>query len=342
MSNRSTWKHKLAAVLTSCFMVFIVLLLGESYCRLFTRIDFLENSKELFTPNRYGRSWGNTPNFEGIATGKVFHIDANGFRVDPQFKPAAPQDAPAILIVGDSVSFGVGLEDNETVTELLRRAIPNRQFYNASAIGYFTFDYKNVVDALIKQKPGIKTVAIFYCLNDITDVSATQIKLQASSDVLPEVEPQTFPNKINQFLRTRSKLYLLIKKYLRDTQMTHFRADASFYRDDENVRFGTQYIADVKKTLDKAGIKLKVFILPYEAQLRPDSLDDFMMPQRKIVDFLISNNIDYYDTTPDFKNAGHPEALYLFDDPMHFSAKGHKVLAGVVCGNLGENCAETP
>jgi lysophospholipase L1-like esterase len=341
MGKKSTWKHKAAAVLISCFMIFVVLLLGEVYCRLFTRIDFLENSKELFTPNRYGRSWGNTPNLDGIASGKRFHIDADGFRADPHSGSTAPANAPAILIVGDSVTFGVGLNDDETVTEHLRRRIPDRRFYNASVIGYFTFDYKNVVDSLIKQKPEIKTVALFFCLNDINDISALQIKLQANSDVIPEPEPDknSIPQKINKYLRTRSKLYLLIKKMLQDTQLTHFQADADFYRDDENVKFGMQYIADIKKTLDEAGVRLKVFLLPYEAQLRPGSPEDFLMPQRKVSDFLRSNNIDFYDATDDFKNAGPSERLYLFDDPMHLSAEGHAVLANVVCRNLGENCA---
>lgn len=340
MGKKSTLKHKLTAVLGSCFIILAVLLLGEAYCRVFTRINFLENSKELFTPNRFGRSWGNTPDSEGIASGERFHIDSNGFRADPQYKTALPADAPAILIVGDSVSFGVGVKDSETVSEILRREMPERRIYNASAIGYFTFDYKNVIDALIKQKPEIKTVALFFCLNDINDVSAVQIKLQMNSDALPDPEPDRkgLPDRINQFLRTRSKLYLLIKHTLRDTQLNYYKIDAAFYREDENVRFGMQYLADIKKTLDGSGIKLKVFLMPYEAQLRAGAPEDFLMPQKKVAEFLRTNGIGYYDATDDFRNAGPPDRLYLFDDPMHFSAEGHKILADVVCRNLGENC----
>lgn len=164
MTTKSTWKYKLATVLVSCFMIFVVLLLGEVYCRLFTRINFLDNSRQLFTPNRYGRSWGNTPDLEGVSFGEVFHIDAEGFRTDPQSTSTVPPDAPAILVLGDSVAFGVGVKDNETITENLRRDITDRRFYNASVIGYFTFDYKNVTESLIKQKPEIKTVALFSAL----------------------------------------------------------------------------------------------------------------------------------------------------------------------------------
>lgn len=341
MSKKSTWKHKLAAVLVSCFMIFVVLLLGEVYCRNFTRINFLDNSRELFVPNMYGRSWGNKPDFEGLSFGHKFHIDAQGFRTDPKSRAAAPPaDAPAILIVGDSVAFGAGVEDNETITEYLRPNIPDRRLYNASAIGYFTHDYKNVIDTLIKNKPEIQTVAIFYCINDINDASAMQIKLAANSDEIPDPEPdkKSIPHKINQFLRSHSKLYLWFKNALQDTQLIYFHDDIRFYRDDQSLKFGMEPMGEIKKMLDEKGVKLKVFLLPYEAQLRPESPDDFMMPQRKVIEFFKANNIDYYDLAPDFKKGGPPKQLYLFGDPMHFSPEGNKIAAAAACRNLGENC----
>lgn len=341
MSKKSTWKHKLAAVLVSCFMIFAVLLLGEVYCRYFTNITFLDSSKELFVPNMYGKSWGNRPNLEGLSFGRKFHIDAEGFRTNLRSGPTAPPvDAPAVLVVGDSVTFGAGVEDNETIPEYLRQNIPNNRLYNASSIGYFTHDYKNVIDKLIKQKPEIKTVAIFYCLNDILDVSAVQIRL-ANSDEIPDPEPdkKSLPHKINQFLRSRSKLYLWFKGAVRDSQLIYFHEDIKYYYDDQNVKFGMQALADIKKSLDEAGVKLKVFLLPYEAQLRPESPDEFMMPQRIVSRFLESNNIDYYDTTPDFKKAGPSKALYLFGDPVHFTVEGNKIAAEAACRELGEICS---
>lgn len=341
MSKKSTWKHKLAAVLVSCFMIFVALLLGEVYCRYFTDIVFLESTRELFVPNTYNNSWGNKPNLEGFSFGRRFHIDSEGFRTN--LRPAAttpPADAPAILIVGDSVVFGAGVEDNETIPEYLRPNIPNYRLYNASSIGYFTYDYKNVIEKLIKKKPEIKTVAIFVCLNDIMDVSAAQIKL-ANSNEIPDAEQdkKSIPFKINEFLRMRSKLYLWFKSVVRDSQLLYFHEDIKYYSNEENVKFGMQALADIKKSLDEAGVKMKVFILPYEAQLRPESPDEFMMPQRVIGRFLESNNIDYYDTTPDLRKAGPSRGLYILGDPVHFNPKGNKAAADAACRNLAEICS---
>lgn len=326
--------------MVSCFMIFVVLLLGEVYCRYFTRINFLDNSRELFIPNMYGRSWGNKPNFEGVSFDHKFHIDSEGFRADPQSNLAVPENAPAILIMGDSVAFGAGVEDNETITEYLRRDIPDRRFYNATAIGYNTFDYKNVIESLLKQKPGIKTVALFFCLNDIHDASAMQIKLASNSDEIPDPEPdkKSTAHRINQFLRTRSKLYLWIKNALQDTRLIYFRTDTVFYNDDNNVKFALQPLVEVKKTLDAAGVRLKVFLVPYEAQVRPESPEDFLNPQKLVGAFLRANSIEYYDMAADFKKVGSSDPLYLFGDPMHFSPEGNKIAADAACRNLGETC----
>ncbi|MFL6469151.1 MAG: hypothetical protein ACJ72Z_14430, partial [Pyrinomonadaceae bacterium] len=60
----SGWKAKFLLVIGSCVFVAAALLIGEFCCRQFTSINFLDNSRGMFTPNRFGPSYGNTPNFE--------------------------------------------------------------------------------------------------------------------------------------------------------------------------------------------------------------------------------------------------------------------------------------
>jgi lysophospholipase L1-like esterase len=341
--KKSSWKHKLAAVLVSCFIIVIVLLLGEVFCRLFfTRITFLESSRYLFTPHRFGASFGNTPNLEGLSFSEKFNTDENGFRYDPEFKSTAPKDAPAILIIGDSVSFGPGVKETETIAGRLRRALPNEQIYNASVLGYDTFDYKNVVTSVIKQKPEIKTVLLFYCLNDLSDVSAQLIRQQSETFENPDAlrERPNIARRINEYLRTRSKLYLWLRSMLYDSSRTYFLNDFLFYKqDDAELQPGLQPLADLNETLAASGIKLKVFLMPYETQLRPGSPPEYFTPQEKVAKFLKQNNIDYYDAIADFKKTDSPALLFIFGDPMHLSAEGHRLAAQTVCKELEEKCA---
>ncbi len=340
--KRSSWKHKLAAVLVSCVMMGLVLLAGEAFCRMFTRITFLETSSNLFAPRRFGKSFGNTPNMEGLVFSKKFNIDGDGFRYDPEFQPAAPKDAPAILIIGDSVSFGPGVVESESIAGLLRRAIPNEQVYNASVLGYDTFDYKNVVTSVVKQKPEVKTVLLFYCLNDLSDVSAQQIRQQTDPYENPEKlrERPTPIRQINEFLRMRSKLYLWLRNNLYDSSRVYFLTDLPYYqKDDEVLQPALQPLADLKESLSASGIKFKVFLMPYEMQLRPGSPPEYFLPQEKVANFLKRNNIDYYDAMADFKKSDAPPLLYIYGDPMHLSPAGNRLTAEAVCREIEEKCA---
>jgi lysophospholipase L1-like esterase len=338
--KKTDWLKKLILLVVSISMVFILLGLGEFYCRFFTHINFLDHSRGLFVPSRYGTSYGNTPNFTGISFGEKYFIDENGFRIDPKFKSAAPSEAPSILIIGDSVSFGTGVKEEMTVTGRLRRKLPSVRIYNASAIGYDTFDYKNVVNSLVKQKSEIKTVLLFYCLNDLNDVSAQQIRIQTNN--LPntdEPENQSLIRSLNNYLRSRSKLYLWLKNALLDAQMIYFRNDLTYYQKDQKIiHEGLQPLAEIKKKLDSISIAFKVFILPYEAQVRSNSVTEFMLPQKIVTDFLRQNAIDYADITSDFQKIGtDAHYLFLYGDPMHLSERGHQLVAEIVCSKL-QNC----
>lgn len=338
--NKASLKQKILLFSASCLVVVVFLLLGEVYARVFTRINFLDNSRGLFAANRYGGSYGNTPNFEGISFGEKFNTDENGFRIDPQYKSKASPEAPAILVIGDSVGFGTGVTEQATIAGQLRRALPETNVYNASSIGYDTFDYKNVVGDVVSRKPEIKTVLLFYCLNDVADASAQEIKYQLKS--MPdqdETSGQSIVRYANDYLRSRSKFYLLLKNGLRDTGMIHFKNDyANYQRGDNNVERGLAPLAALKQQLDGAGIKLKVFVLPYEAQTRPDSPPEFLLPQKLVNDFLAKNNFEYYDAVSAFQKSPAPGDLFLYGDPMHLSESGNRLVAGFACEKLEPQC----
>ncbi len=332
--------RNLTLVAVSFFVVILLIVAGEVYCRCCTSINFLDVSRGLFAPGRYGTSYGNTPHFSGVAFGERFFTDENGFRADPQFKPGASKNAPAILIVGDSVSFGPGVREEVTIAGRLRRMMPGVSIDNASAIGYDVFDYKNLVDSLAGRKTEIKTVLLFYCLNDLNDVSAQQIRNKTK--YLPDTDNRPdlpLIGRLNNYLRSRSKLYLFLKNTLRDVQMTYFRYDLAYYQKDNKViQEGLRPLADIHKQLTAKGIAFRVYILPYEAQLRSNRPAGFLLPQKRVTDFLRLKGIAFRDVTADFEQkGGAAHDLFLYGDPMHLSERGHQLVAEVVCGEL-QNC----
>ncbi|MBF0458174.1 MAG: hypothetical protein HQK99_09795 [Nitrospirae bacterium] len=138
-------------------------------------------------------------------------------------------------------------------------------------------------------------------------------------------------SRLNEFLKSRSLLYLYLKGLLTDPQMRFYKAEAMYYNEDNDVIFNKniQPILNIAKTLEGYQIPFTVIIAPYEAQLRKG--EALLQPQKKLSAFFSSNGIDYIDPVPDFLAAGvSSKELYLFCDPMHLSEKGHRVMFGAL------------
>ena len=327
-------KQKLTAVGVSLAFIAVLIGAGELACRWFTRINFLDNSRGMFTYKRFGNTYGNTPNFNGISFGETFRTDENGFRVGQTKHRERPGDA--VLVMGDSVAFGPALTDEVAIAGRLRATMPDKRIYNAAVIGYDTFDYKAATSAIVEQHPEVRTVLLFFCLNDVSDASAQSIRAESPLTADPENPSPSITRRVNDYLRSRSKLYLWLKNLLIDTQMVYFKNDlAQYQRGDDNLRQAMRPIAELADDLKAKGVDLKVYLLPYEVQLRPGAPADHLLPQRMLTTFLTSNGIENYDLTPEFARFTPNAAdLFLYADPMHVSADGAKLVAENVCKTL--------
>jgi len=334
-ARKTGWKPKLLMLVVSSFFIIAILGVAELYCRMFTGINFLDNSRGLFAYNRFGNTYGNTPNFEGISFGEPFRTDENGFRIDPATYERPATDNPAILIMGDSVAFGPAIPESQTISGNLRSRVSGSKIYNGAAIGYDTFDQRNATLGFVNEHPEIKSVFAFFCLNDVSDASAQMIRSRTPQTSEAVAESVSILRRINDFLRSRSKLFLWLKNALVDIEMSYFQSDLLNYQKGEaNVFASLQPIAELKNELVSRGVRLKVFITPYEAQLRPGTPQEFLQPQQLVTQFLRQNDVEYYDTTPDFQRASNgSSSLFLYGDPMHLSADGTKLVADVVCAN---------
>jgi hypothetical protein len=327
---QTTFVQKALLVVCSLALILLVACAGELYCRWFTRINFLGVSRGMFVSRAFGDSYGNRPDFRGAAFGAAVQTDSNGFRIDPAFR--GPSAGEAVLILGDSVSFGVGVDASNTVGGLLQRATPQVRFYNSSAIGYGLHDYANVVSTFVPRKSEIKYALLFYCLNDIYDTSAQEIEAAVQevngtgSAPSPFSSFRAFALSTNAFLRSRSKLYLYLKTVLTDPSMRYFKQDLAEYQKRlSHIDGSLQPLRNIAEELTARKIAFEVLVMPYEAQVRTREKSAFL-PQTLVDDFLRKNGIAYYDAAPAFVQSGLPSgSLYLYGDPMHLSEQGHRL-----------------
>lgn len=337
--SNSGWKPKLILLVGSCVVVIIILLIGEFICREFTTINFLDNSRGLFTADRFGTSFGNTPNFERISFGEPVRIDENGFRVALNYSDPQNSDRPALLILGDSVGFGPAVPEEKSIGAWLRTRMPDRRVYNASVIGYGTFDYLNAGKAIVDSHSEVNGVIILFCLNDVSDASAGNIRREITDpDHDDRPEDIYILRRINNYLRSRSKLYLWLKNLLRDTQMIYFRgALYSYQMGHAEIDKAVAPLVELKNYLQSRSIPLQVYISPNEAQLRPGAPAEFLDPQKLLAAEFRKQGINFVDLTPEFFESGLPsKQLFLYGDAMHFSAQGSAVAANAICATLAD------
>ena len=207
---------------------------------------------------------------------------------------------------------------------MFRQRNPNLTVYNSAVVGFSIPDYKRVIDEFVPAHSEVKTVYLFYCLNDFhaaaennadeTD-SGKSLKLKAAS-VLAAV---------NEFFGENSKLYVYVTGKIIDPSKKFFETDFNSYHVEE-AEFNRimQPLSEISRNLKARNVEFVVFINPYEMQLRRNA-DADLMPQRKIENYLTQNGIDFVDTMPNFRQIKSADG-FLFADPMHLSEKGHQIV----------------
>lgn len=345
----------------------LLILLFEVGVRYFTSINFLGNDSNLFIPNAYGSSKGNARNAKSMSFGVEVYTNKHGFRVNSHLEEETTV-VSSILILGDSVGFGVGVEEKETFAGLLSAKRPDISVLNSSVIGYTVNDYENVVDYFFLAKDYKKTIdqaLLIYCLNDISSASAqiidelfvgkasgdfssvgankTNSNIPATRERATTIEKNfvdrlreiSFISSANNFLRTHSKLYLLIKGLITDPQRRYWEADLSLYKSlsKQEIERRLEGIAYINNVFKNHGVEFVVVISPYEFQLRSE-LTASDLPQKIVAEYLSEKNIDYIDMLPIYRKLNiESRNLFLPFDPMHLSAVGHNILFNMITKN---------
>src|SRR5687768_7200136 len=104
-------------LLASVIFPLTLLLVLEAGTRLLKpEINYQDTERTLLRENAFGTSYGWKQNASGICFGKRVYTDGDGFR-----KMASPESyKDSWLMLGDSVTFGVGVETRDTFAQLLQ------------------------------------------------------------------------------------------------------------------------------------------------------------------------------------------------------------------------------
>jgi lysophospholipase L1-like esterase len=163
-------KEIILFVASSFFALTLALLLAESYFqKLKNPLKVTQFDTEL--------GWSNIPNSSIKHNGIVYSANSLGWR-----SSEINWNRKRITLIGDSVTFGTGVNDNETVSHYLEEKLKKYQSLNLGVPGYgIDQSYLNLKKHIEFIKPKWVVVIIFSG-NDIVDI--TKSSLQGKSKPL--------------------------------------------------------------------------------------------------------------------------------------------------------------
>ena len=318
--KKARLKKLILLVASLVFCALIILLLEAGTRILWPEINAQDTEQSLLRPKAFGDSYGWQPQATGTSFGKTVFIDEFGFR-----KINAPENyTDSWIILGDSVTFGVGVETEETFVQLLQNTLPRTKLWNTAVIGYNLRNYRDVLYHLTSERqsvPNPRKVLLFLCLNDIDlDDRLEQAQSRGALNY-------RYVQNVLSFMRRNSKFYMRMKAALTDRSKFYFLNDYQLYKEGgESLTQAMEILRELNTFLRSRNTALTVVILPYEYQLRTKDAQ-YLAPQKILAAHLKELGISYHDAYEDFERSeGDEKELFLYADFGHLSKKGHRVV----------------
>jgi len=286
-----------------------------------------------------------------------------------------PEDVFRILLLGDSVAFGTGLERAQAFPARLRERLaglePPVEVIDASAEGYTPW---NQLQYYLTRGAALEPdlVLVAFCMNDVANprlhwiASAGAPLFEVPSDAIPNMRHDReyvetrlseayFGSSPEPFWR-RSRLARAIqRRFARE----HFRerVPTRITREDEVLEIGvlldressewewlTRTYTRLRSAVEERGAQLAIALFPLAYQLDPDYPH---LPQDSLTAWCREQGIANLDLLPTLRDLGKKRAFLLdeargFYDVWHMTSGGHEASAERIARFLHEERLLSP
>lgn len=277
----------------------------------------------LFADSVYADTPGPRAGASGLSNGARFSaVDVAGYGF---WRYAGGHDPSrrSWLLLGDSVTMGIGVHPDSTFAGRLAREVPGINVLNPSMPGYSGRDYVAVARALIPARGtspvDLSRVLVLWCLNDIYS--------SAGPLADPDQTVRDVGGSFLSFARRHLHVYQFLKATLFDRPRRYWEYDSPLYRD-ELVGRAAGDIAAIAALGSERGIEVTVVLLPYEYQLRQSRGEGIRRPQEQMSTHLEPFGIIPLDPSSYLLDrVEDPAELFLYGDGIHFSSRGHELIS---------------
>jgi len=163
---REFWPHLLGIVITLVIAEAVLHAVNLPYLR----ADDWSGLRYRYDPEL---GWAPVPNSKSvIALPRTIEVSHNSLGIrDAEY---VPDGRPAVLVMGDSLTWGYNVEASERFTEILAKDLPRYHFVNAGVSGFGTDQEFLLLQRLWSAVQPAIVVLIFCTENDRTDNSRNQ------------------------------------------------------------------------------------------------------------------------------------------------------------------------
>jgi lysophospholipase L1-like esterase len=313
----------------------VMLILAEIILRLVDRGHPYYSAPELYQPSADPRVlFEPRANFTGFSEGTWVTTNSRGLR-ERELPLAKPAGTRRILFLGDSVTFGPGVRDDEPYARLLEADLKadgagQVETINAGVVGYNTIQELGRLDeAGLAYQPD--TVVLTFLVNDL---------LETFSIFDHQYEPTGPLAWAKVWLRRNSNLYRFVQDvYWRGAQELRRSQDGPT----EALRKRDR-LEERLATLDQIIQTSRAHGANFLLVLYPDNLDDPVSPgpsgerltmRQELVRFAEREQVPYVDLTATLGDVRDPRARdYRLKEDPHPSVAGHRVIAEALRGPL--------
>jgi lysophospholipase L1-like esterase len=293
-------------------------------------IDF--DKRRANPPYRTSKTlgWDLLPNWEGEVSLTKVSTNSFGMR-DDEFPFEKPENSLRILVLGDSFTFGLGVEQSAIYPKQLEQIL-NRQesefsvsVLNGGVGGYNTEqELKWLKEKGLAFDPDI--VIVGFVLNDVIYRGISNIELQ------PWPIQLLCRTAIYNVLSYAIKSLRLESDPLKRSIATTKKLTEESGEINELWEECFGYIEEMKDLTDEEDIPLLFVLFPWPNQLLADSGDP--TPQVRLIRHLEKLGIDYIDLLPAYRNVN----IDLFTErDNHPSARGHEIAALEIASYLNKS-----
>ncbi len=276
--------------------------------------------------------WSLRPGAQGRFVGPSWDVEVKinekGLRdIDHDYQKTS---ARRILVLGDSFAWGYGVEQNRTVTALLRESCPDWEFINAGVSGYAT-DQEYLYYREEGHRYAPDEVLIMFYSNDLLENSCAQMYGYPKPHFVVEdgelalrnvpVPGQSIGQRLYSFLSSRS---FITGRILSMTKLT-----ALFDRGCSkiDVELNQRILRKFSRELSREGVARRlVFIPTYHS--KPESLADSYRP------FAKSEGIRLLDLGPAFIREASAGRELVLEEDSHWNEAGHRLAADTIAADL--------